>query len=448
MRRARRLPSIALVIASGALLVSACRGDGDDAELGDVEPLSSPACEEAEYEGDGEAQALIVSDLPMEGDSAERSEQQVEAVRLVLDDNGWKAGGIDVAFQACDDSIEETGLWDETTCRENARAYADNPDVLGVIGTYNSGCAAVEIPILNRAGVAMISPGNTAVCLTETSSNCEEGQPGSLYPAGRRNYARVVPNDAFQGAGLAQFTKEQGLRRPFVLYAADDPTSSGQAENYQGAAGAAGLSVVGFETWSPKAEDYTGIFQKVADSDADAVVLAGLTEQNGGQLIKDKVAALGSNEEMPLIAFDGFAQQATIDLAGQSAAGMFASTPGRAPENLRGQGAELVDQLERQVEGEVELFAPYGGEAAEVLLDTIDRAQEAGLVPGGDRSLVASQLFGLRRTQDGILGPYLITRTGDPRLGPVTIFVADGQFSVETEVVPGRDLIEAARGLG
>src|ERR671922_221346 len=109
MRRMRRFCSILLAIAAGTFVISACGDDdGDDANLGDVEPLSNASCEEAEYGGDGDAQALIVSDLPMQGDSAERSEQQVEAIRLVLDSRGWKAGEISVAFQACDDSIEET----------------------------------------------------------------------------------------------------------------------------------------------------------------------------------------------------------------------------------------------------------------------------------------------------------------------------------------------------
>ena len=60
---------------------------------------------------------------------------------------GWKAGQTNVAFQACDDSIEETGEGDERVCRDNAAAYAGNQDVIGVIGTYNSGCAAEIIPI-------------------------------------------------------------------------------------------------------------------------------------------------------------------------------------------------------------------------------------------------------------------------------------------------------------
>jgi hypothetical protein len=162
-----------------------------------------------------------------------------DAIIQELEDEGWKAGDTNVAFQACDDSIESTGEWDEQTCRDNATAYGENSDVIGVLGTYNSGCAAEIIPILNEApdgGVAMVSPGNTLVCLTEASAICEPDEPGVYYPSGTRNYARVVPNDAFQGAGLATFVQRQGVRNAFILYAAEDPTSKGQADTFNGAA--------------------------------------------------------------------------------------------------------------------------------------------------------------------------------------------------------------------
>ena len=97
---------------------------------------------------------LITSDLPLQGDSAKRSEQQVEAIRLALDDAELEGGRRNVAFQACDDTIAKTGLWDVKTCQDNADAYAEDPDVIGVIGTYNSGCAAEIIPILNEAPAA------------------------------------------------------------------------------------------------------------------------------------------------------------------------------------------------------------------------------------------------------------------------------------------------------
>jgi branched-chain amino acid transport system substrate-binding protein len=426
------------------LALGAGCGDDDETTTADeggttISGVDVDTCGEVQYGGDGDPEALIVSDLPMQGDAAERSQQQTEAIRLVLEQNDWQAGDTPVAFQACDDSIAETGLWDEATCESNAEAYADDERVIGVIGTYNSGCAAIEIPILNAAGVAMVSPGNTAVCLTEESSLCTGGQPGSLYEGGKRNYARVIPNDAFQGAALAEFAEQQGIGQPFVLYAADDETSTGQAENFRGAARGIGLDLAGFETWDPDANGYGDLFAEVERSGADAVVLAGLTEQNGPQLIEDKVDALGPNSRIPLIAFDGFAQQATIDEAGDAAAGMYASVPGSTPENLSAEGADFVTDLESELEGApVEQFAPYAGEAAAVLVDAIAEG-------GADRDAVVDSLFAIEGG-GGILKPYDIEESGDPSVGPVTVLLAGTSFEFEAEISPSPRLVADARG--
>ena len=378
----------------------------------------------------------------MQGDSAERSEQMVQAIRLVLDQAEWKAGDTNVAFQACDDSDAATGEWDEAQCQENAKAYADNPDVVGVVGTYNSGCAAIEIPILNEApdgGVAMVSPGNTLICLTRDSPSCDPEDPDGFYPTGTQNYARVVPNDAAQGAGLAQFAQEQGITSPYVLFADEDPTSSGQADTFVGAAQELGLELTGLDVWDPDAPDYEDLMDRVAEASPDAVVLAGLLEQNGAKLIQDKVATLGDNESVKLLAFDGFAQQATIDDAGEDAVGMFASVPGRTPGSLEGPGAELVSGLESELGGgePVELFAPYAGQAAEVLLTAIES--------GSERAEVIEAVFETDIT-DGIIGSFRITPSGDPSVSTITALVAEDRFKPVEQVDPERDLIAAARG--
>jgi ABC-type branched-subunit amino acid transport system substrate-binding protein len=146
---------------------------------------------------------------------------------------------------------------------------------------------------------------------------------------------------------------------------------------------------------------------------------------------------LGRNDgKVKLLAPDGFAQQSTIELAGPAAQCMFASVPGRVPKNLSGPGRRLVSQLRREVAGSVELYAPYAGQAAEVLLRAIAKA--------GSRGGVISALF---RTsiRNGITGSFSILKSGDPSVGPITVSVARNSFLPVREVHPEPRLVAAAR---
>jgi branched-chain amino acid transport system substrate-binding protein len=388
----------------------------------------------------GRPQALIVSDLPLQGASRQRSLQMNDAVLLTLRSAGWRAGSRSIGFQACDDSDATTGLWSKPICQANAAAYAADPSVLGVVGTYNSGCAEAMIPLLGSApggGLAMVSPGNTLICLTESSPTCSNGEPASLYPKGR-NYARVVPNDAYQGAGLAAFAKLKHLKRVYVLYAGEDPTSLGQARTFRGAARKLGLRIVGFTSWNPRASSYRALMRRVARRSPNAVLLAGLTEENGATLIKDKVAVLGSNRRrVKLLAPDGFAQQSTIDLAGAAARGMYAGVPGRVPQNLTGPGKQLTSELRAQLGGgEIELYAPYAGQAASVLLSAI--------AANASRAGVIAAVHGLS-VKNGITGTFTILPSGDPSFGPITVSVAGASFVPVRELAPSPALVGAAR---
>lgn len=431
--RTAGLATLALIGFGAIALVSL-----GQAATSNVAPVASSACGAVQYGGSGAPEALIVSDLPLQGDSKQRSAQMNDAIRLVLEGAGWKAANLRVGFQACDDSSAKTGLWTAGQCKANANAYAANAAVLAVIGTYNSGCAEAMIPILGRApggGVAMVSPGNTLICLTQASPSCPKGQPKSLYPASH-NYARVVPNDAYQGAGLASFAKKRGVKRAYVLYAAKDATSLGQAKTFRGAARKLGIELVGFKSWNPKAKSYMGLMKKAAAAKPNAILLAGLTEENGGRLIKDKVAVLGANSRVKLLAPDGFAQQSTIDLTGKASKGMFASVPGEVPQNLEGPGKKLVGELEKELGEAPELYAPYAGQAAEVVLGAIAK--------GKDRSGVI-QAVASARVRNGITGSFDILPSGDPSVGPITINVAKGTFKPFQVVEPGAALVKAAR---
>ena len=223
MRKRSLLALFVLLVASLALMAAGCGGDdeGDGGGGGGgITALPSSSCTGIEYKGEGDPDYLLVSDFPLQGSSRTQTTQIVGAIRYLLDQSDWKAGDHKIAYQSCDDATAQAAKWDSGKCSQNANAYAGNDKVIGVIGTFNSGCAAIEIPVLNQAangGIGMISPANTFVCLTEGGPGCEDTEPDKYYPTGNRNYTRVVPHDAYQGAAVAEFMQEQGVKSVYVL---------------------------------------------------------------------------------------------------------------------------------------------------------------------------------------------------------------------------------------
>ena len=188
-------------------------------EVSGVHALPPTACEPV-VAGKGESDLLVVSDLPLQGGIRITATQMAQAIAFTLREREFRAGRFRVAYQSCDDSIARTGLYDEAKCAANARAYADNADVVGIIGTLNSPCALAAVPVLNTAeggALGMVSPLNSFVGLTREGVGVPPSLPSSLYPTGERNYLRVYPTDDLQGAALALRAKDLGAKRVFVL---------------------------------------------------------------------------------------------------------------------------------------------------------------------------------------------------------------------------------------
>ncbi len=448
MRKRSLLALFGLIVASLALMAAGCGGDDESSGGGgSITALPSSSCTGIEYKGEGDPDYLLVSDFPLQGSSRTQTIQIVGAIRFLLDKQDWKAGDHKIAYQSCDDATAQAAKWDSGKCSQNANAYAGNDKVIGVIGTFNSGCAAIEIPVLNQAangGIAMISPANTFVCLTEGGPGCEDTEPDKYYPTGNRNYARVVPNDAYQGAAMAEFMQAQGIKNVYVLND-KEAYGLGVATNLRNAAEHLGIKIAGFEAWDPKASSYEGLFRKIGGTGADAVFLGGLIDENGAKVIKDKVAVLGPNDgKVKLFAPDGFTTQQTIDEAGTAAAGMYMSVAGVPIDEFKGAGAEFATEFKPTLGGKpIDPYAIYGAQAAQVMLDAIAASD-------GSRASVIEQMFNTD-VKDGFLGSFNINENGDPAgaEGAVvgfTIYVATTKLETETTISPKPEDVEAARG--
>ena len=137
--------------------------------VGGTTPGALPSSECGSIASGGrKADVLIASDLPLRGDAGATTRSMRAAILHVLRAQGFRAGDHTVGYQSCDDSTSQTGLFDFFKCVSNAKAYAGAKRLVGLIGTYNSGCAFDEIPIVNRGAAGplpMVSPANTYVGL-------------------------------------------------------------------------------------------------------------------------------------------------------------------------------------------------------------------------------------------------------------------------------------------
>jgi branched-chain amino acid transport system substrate-binding protein len=427
----RHLGLLALLLAVLGIAAAGCGGD-DGGGGGAATALPSASCGPIRYEGDGDPEYLIASDFPLQGANRALTTEMADAVEFALKQRDWKVGDLKIGFQSCDDATAQAGSWDSAKCTANARAYASNEKMLGLIGTFNSGCAKLVIPVLNRAQngpVAMVSPSNTYPGLTEGGPGTEAGEPDNYYPTGTRNYARVVWNDQFQGAANAQYAKELGLTKIFILN--DGETyGNGIATLFDQYAKKLGIQILGNQKWDKKATSYEALGSRIKAAGADGVFFGGIICNNGGKLLKDVRAAVGA--DVKFLGPDGWTPiSATIEGAGDAANEMYISQPGIPIDQLTGAGKEWVDAFEQDTgKSTVDPYTAYAAQAAEVLLDAIDRAG------GADRAKISEQLF-KTDVSDGILGNFKIDENGDTTLGTVTFFqVKSGEPSFVKTITP------------
>jgi branched-chain amino acid transport system substrate-binding protein len=393
------------LIGAFALLAAGCGGEEGEGEGTDTG-------------AGGEAKTVkIVSDLPLQGSTAAQTEQMNNAVKLYLQEINNKAGDYTIEFEGFDDSTAAKGAWDEATCAANARKYVEDESIVGVIGTFNSGCAKIEVPIANEASLAYISPANTATGLTHEGPGAEPGEPDKYYPSGTRNYARVVTSDDVQGQIDANYMmNELGVTSVFIL---DDKDAYGKgvADAFEIAAKDIGLKVAGHEGWDANASNYKALFTKIKATGADGLFIGGISCFNGGQLVKDKVSVLGDNEAVKTVVSDGFVVQSLFEEAGEeNVEGVYGSAPTLNPEDLPGPGKEFNAKVQQQF-GPPEVYTAYAVAAVQMLLAAIEQSD-------GTRESVTENL--LSAEAETVVGPLSFDENGDPAEKFESIFQGKG----------------------
>jgi len=144
----------------------------------------------------------------------------------------------------------------------NAKQMVSDPDVLCVVGHYNSGVQIPSSEEYHTAGLANVSPANTNPKVTDR---------------GYKEVNRIVGRDDIQGAAGAQFAKSKGITSAYVLH---DKTTYGQgiAEFFKREAENQGIKVLGFEGTEERA-NFDSILTPIVSANPDLVYLGGMYDQ-------------------------------------------------------------------------------------------------------------------------------------------------------------------------
>jgi branched-chain amino acid transport system substrate-binding protein len=406
----------ALAAEGETLWVSLAAGGGGaparDAARAASGAVTAPACGGV-IAGAGVPERLIVSDLPLH---LEGMGVVPEAIAFVLRQRGFRAGGFRVGYQSCDDSTAQQGEAEPRKCRANAGLYARTPRVVGIIGAYNSDCTSEQLPITNRAGpLATISFSNTVAELTVPVPGAEPGRLAELYPTGVRHYARIVGTDAGEGAALARFARDRGVRRLAIVR---DDDVFGRAVAWAAGRTARGLGIrvlgvyrVDIERDPARAR---ALARRIAAARPDTLLYAGVPywgrlqkEPPGFALVREFRRRLG--DDVPILGPDSWADGPTVfDGLGRHARNIHVAVQGVPLERLGTKGRRFVEEFGATQPGSfVTTDAVYAAHATEILLDAIARSD-------GGRASVTRALLAAE-VDDGLIGDVRFDDNGDIR---------------------------------
>jgi len=376
---------------------------------------------------------IISSDLPLQGSSFDSNDSTNKAIELYLKQIGYKAGKYTVSFKKYDNATAAAGSWDAAKCAANAQAHVKNAAEVAVMGTYNSGCAKIIVPILNqdpKGPMLMVSDANTNPGLTKA---WDPGEPDIYYPMGVRNYARVCTSDDNQGSAAAQFAKSIGIKSVYVL---NDTQTYGQgvARAFTAEAKKIGLTVLSSmpygEGWDSKQSDYTALMTKIKSLNPDMVYVGGIFDNNGGQLVKDKFNVLGDNTKVKFMGPDGFTGYPDLNKMPE-AQGMYLSFAGLSTDLLlandpKGAGAKFVASYKKSYgKDPVGSYPLYGVAAVQVILAAI--AKSDGSRKGVTQAVFSGSGITIPKATS-VLGKELkiSTLSGDTLAKDITIEVIKG----------------------
>lgn len=336
---------------------------------------------------------------PLTGDQAQLGIDTCQGARLAVDEANQKGEvipGFKLQLQALDDQHNPAQAVNV------AKKFVADPDVIAVVGHFNSSCTKPASAIYHEAGMVQI---------TAASTNPE------LSKQGFDTFFRIAATDDVQGPKAADYAvKQLNIKKVFVI---DDKTTYGKglADEFEKEARKLKIAILGHEGITQGDKDFTPLLTKIKPLQPDLIFFGGIYPE-GALLIRQ---ARSLNIPALLMGGDGLATPIFIQLASpEIAEGTYATMVGGDMKKMT-QAQGFVQAYQAKY-GEVGQWSAYSYDAANILIAAI---QKAG---AKDRQAVLKAMRAIP-SFTGVTGNVVFDSKGDNKNQFIGIFkVHNGQL--------------------
>jgi branched-chain amino acid transport system substrate-binding protein len=348
----------------------------------------------------------IAVQAPLSGEQAALGEHIKLGAQLAVEEasKAFKSLGYDLELVPYDDQAKpEVGV-------ANARNVVADPDVLVLVGHFNSGVALPASEVYKDAMLVMISPANTATEITDRG-----------YP----NVNRVCGRDDVQGPVGARFAAQDlKLKSVYIIH---DKTLYGQgvADNFRGEAKKLGMNVLGYDGTEERA-NFSPMINPLKARNPALVYFGGIYHQGGLLLKQLREKGVSAKFMGP----DGLDSAEMVKIAGAAATGSY-YTSVAGPPDAYPETAAFAKKFKQRFGKDVESFGMYGYDSAQVGIKAMERWIQAN---GGKKPGRADVSTAVRKIKNfkGVTGSIEFDNKGDPVKAKYFVF----QF--EKQAYPGK----------
>jgi branched-chain amino acid transport system substrate-binding protein len=384
MKKNARLLLASLLVGS---LVAGC-GSGTS---------SSTSGNSSEGGNSGSAVIKIATQSPLSGAQSLEGDGIKLGAQLAVQDRAedFKKLGFDLQLFPQDDQADpKIGV-------SNAEMLISDQDVFAVIGHYNTGVAIPASVKYEEGKLAMVSPANTGVDLTE---------------AGKKSVNRLVARNDQIAPAAAKYAKEK--MGATTVYLAHDKTAYGQGltDEVRKAFKELGVTELGYEGVTAGEKDYSAIVNQLIAQKPDLVFFGGMYAEMG--IIAKQAREKGFTGKF--MGGEGLESSDMYKIAGPAAEGIVYAT---VVSDIRSEdaGKKWVDQYKAAFNKEPGAFSPFAYDATLVALNGIEKAIKDN---GGKKPTREQVESAIRETSEfnGLFTKVSFDEKGDNKHSQVYIY--------------------------